>query len=344
MPLNERDVVATVAEVRAAGPTTPRALRRAVAARLGLNTKDEAVLFEQYAGCLKDAAAASSNDAAAGEEKFDAIAIEASAAPFEDDSFASASSTGEPEIVELLAALSSGNSDTPARKRETRPARIPSSSADEADRVDKAVDAMANLISCLESQLAKQREAGEDEAAAATEAELEKYKDKAALLLRRFDELRGREALEAKLLNGIDRGEMLRQLTLVLTELDARLVAQQEAGDHEAASATLAEIELWERRSNVLLRGDGILPRTDESSASSSSYTIGASDASSDDDVSSGVDFETRLVSRTEAKLAAVVAELEARHNRRISVRVKKRFKRVWGRVLGRRSRGGEEE
>ena len=32
MPLNERDVVATVAEVRAAGPLTPRALRRAVAA------------------------------------------------------------------------------------------------------------------------------------------------------------------------------------------------------------------------------------------------------------------------------------------------------------------------
>ena len=45
MPLNERDVVATVAEVRAAGPITPRALRRAVAARLGLDAKDEAVLI-----------------------------------------------------------------------------------------------------------------------------------------------------------------------------------------------------------------------------------------------------------------------------------------------------------
>ena len=67
MPLNERDVVATVAEVRAAGPITPRALRRAVAARLGLDAKDEAVLFEKYAGRLKDAAAAS-NDAAAGED------------------------------------------------------------------------------------------------------------------------------------------------------------------------------------------------------------------------------------------------------------------------------------
>ena len=56
MPLNERDVVATVAEVRAAGPITPRALRRAVARRLGLDTKEEAVLSEQYAGILKDAA------------------------------------------------------------------------------------------------------------------------------------------------------------------------------------------------------------------------------------------------------------------------------------------------
>ena len=53
--MNERDVVATVAEVGAAGPITPRGLRRAVAARLGLDTKDEAVLFEQYAGILKDA-------------------------------------------------------------------------------------------------------------------------------------------------------------------------------------------------------------------------------------------------------------------------------------------------
>ena len=56
MPLNEREVVATVAEVRAAGPITPRALRRAVARRLGLDTKEEAVLSEQYAGILKDAA------------------------------------------------------------------------------------------------------------------------------------------------------------------------------------------------------------------------------------------------------------------------------------------------
>ena len=55
MPLNERDVVATVAAIRAAGPITPRALRRAVARRLGLDTKDEAVLSEQYAGILKDA-------------------------------------------------------------------------------------------------------------------------------------------------------------------------------------------------------------------------------------------------------------------------------------------------
>ena len=122
MPLNERDVTAaTAAEVRRAGPITPRALRRAVAARLGLDTKDEAVLFEQYAGILKDAAAASS-DAAAGEEKFDAIAIEASAAPFEDDSFASASSANEQDGVELLAALcgeedyfASASSDADAR-------------------------------------------------------------------------------------------------------------------------------------------------------------------------------------------------------------------------------------
>ena len=77
MPLNERDVVATVAEVRAAGPITPRALRREVARRLGLDTKDEAVLFEKYAGRLKDAAAAS-NDAAAGEEKLAAAAVAAS--------------------------------------------------------------------------------------------------------------------------------------------------------------------------------------------------------------------------------------------------------------------------
>ena len=109
--MNERDVTAaTVAEVRAAGPLTPRALRRAVAARLGLDARDEAVLIEKYSRCMDDAAAASSDaiagedklaaaavaasdgdddasyDAVAGEEKFDAIAIEASAAPFEDDS------------------------------------------------------------------------------------------------------------------------------------------------------------------------------------------------------------------------------------------------------------------
>ena len=70
---------------------------------------------------------------------------------------------------------------------------------DEAERVDKAVDDVANLISSLESRLALQREAGEDEAAASTEAELERCRDRAALLLRRFDELRGRDALEAKL-------------------------------------------------------------------------------------------------------------------------------------------------
>ena len=67
MPLNERDVTAaTAAEVRRAGPITPRALRRAVAARLGLNTKDEAVLFEKYAGRLKDAAAASNGHSGRG--------------------------------------------------------------------------------------------------------------------------------------------------------------------------------------------------------------------------------------------------------------------------------------
>ena len=77
MPLNERDVVATVAEVRAAGPLTPRALRRAVAARLGLDARDEAVLIEKYSRCMDDAAAASS-DAAAGEEKLAAAAGAAS--------------------------------------------------------------------------------------------------------------------------------------------------------------------------------------------------------------------------------------------------------------------------
>ena len=114
MPLNERDVTAaTAAEVRRAGPITPRALRRAVAARLGLDARDEAVLIENYAQCIEDAAAAAaasgsddaSYDAVAGEEKFDAIAIEASAAPFEDDSFASASSADEHDVAELLAAL-----------------------------------------------------------------------------------------------------------------------------------------------------------------------------------------------------------------------------------------------
>ena len=78
MPLNERDVTAaTAAEVRRAGPITPRALRRAVAARLGLDARDEAVLIEKYSRCMDDAAAASS-DAAAGEEKLAAAAVAAS--------------------------------------------------------------------------------------------------------------------------------------------------------------------------------------------------------------------------------------------------------------------------
>ena len=47
MPLNERDVTAaTVAEVRAAGPLTPGRCET-VAARLGLDARDEAVLIRE---------------------------------------------------------------------------------------------------------------------------------------------------------------------------------------------------------------------------------------------------------------------------------------------------------
>ena len=218
MPLNERDVVATVAEVRAAGPLTPRALRRAVAARLGLDARDEAVLIEKYSRCMDDAAAASS-DAAAGEEKLaaaavaasdgddasydvrlgmtaaseeksDAIAIEASAAPFEDDSFASARPADERDVAEAMAAFrgeedyfasASSDADTPARKGEGRIARAYSISEDEKE-CDNVLDKLSDLIADLESQLALQREAGDDEAAAATEAKIEEW-------TRRYDEL-----------------------------------------------------------------------------------------------------------------------------------------------------------
>ena len=217
MPLNERDVVATVAEVRAAGQITPRALRRAVAARLGLDAKDEAVLIEKYTQCIEDAAAASSDAVsgeeklaaavaapdsddtsydvrlgmtAAGEEKFDAIAIEASAAPYEDDSFASARPADERDVAEAMAAFSgdedyfasaSSDADTPARKSEGRIARAYSISEDEKE-CDNVLDKLSDLIADLESQLALQREAGDDEAAAATEAKIEEW-------TRRYDEL-----------------------------------------------------------------------------------------------------------------------------------------------------------
>ena len=63
---------------------------------------------------------------AASEEKFDAIAIEASAAPFEDDSFASASSADERDAAEVMAAFSgeedyfaSASSDADASERKS---------------------------------------------------------------------------------------------------------------------------------------------------------------------------------------------------------------------------------
>ena len=212
--MNERDVVATVAEVRAAGPITPRALRRAVAARLGLDAKDEAVLIEKYTQCIEDAAAASSDavageeklaaapvaasdsdDAsydvrlgmtAAGEEKFDAITIEASAAPFEDDSFASARPADEHDVAEAMAAFSgeedyfasaSSDADTPARKSEGRIARAYSISEDEKE-CDSVLDKLSDVLEDLESQLALQREAGDDEAAAAQKLMLQMSKKK----------------------------------------------------------------------------------------------------------------------------------------------------------------------
>ena len=127
---------------------------------------------------------------AAGEEKFDAIAIEASAAPFEDDSFASASSADEHDVAELLAALNrdegylasaSSDADASERKSEGRIARAYSISEDEKE-CDNVLDKLSDLIADLESQLALQREAGDDEAAAATEAKIEEW-------TRRYDEL-----------------------------------------------------------------------------------------------------------------------------------------------------------
>ena len=213
MPLNERDVVATVAEVRAAGQITPRALRRAVAARLGLDARDEAVLIENYAQCIEDAAAAAaasgsddaSYDAVAGEEKFDAIAIEASAAPFEDDSFASARPADERDVAEAMAAFSgeedyfasaSSDADTPARKGEGRIARAYSISEDEKE-CDSVLDKLSDLLTDLESDLARQREAGDDEAAAATEAQIEDCTRHYREFSRRFNELRDDSASDS---------------------------------------------------------------------------------------------------------------------------------------------------
>ena len=227
--MNERDVTAaTVAEVRAAGPLTPRALRRAVAARLGLDARDEAVLIEKYSRCMDDAAAASSDaiagedklaaaavaasdgdddasydvrlgmETAAGEEKFDAITIEASAAPYEDDSFASASSADEHDVAELLAALNrdegylasaSSDADASERKSEGRIARAYSISGDEKE-CDSVLDKLSDLLTGLESDLARQREAGDDEAAAATEAQIEDCTRTYREFSRRFNELR----------------------------------------------------------------------------------------------------------------------------------------------------------
>ena len=138
-------------------------------------------------------------ETAAGEEKFDAIAIEASAAPFEDNSFASASSVDEQDAAELLAALcgeedyfasASSDADTPARKGEGRIARAYSISEDEKECDDSVLDKLSDVLEDLESQLVLQREVGDDEAAAATEAQIEDCKGPIYELYRQSRNLR----------------------------------------------------------------------------------------------------------------------------------------------------------
>ena len=268
MPLNERDVVATVAEVRAAGQITPRALRRAVAARLGLDAKDEAVLIEKYTQCIEDAAAASS-DAVAGEEKLDAIEIEASAGPFEDDSFASARPADERDVAEAMAAFSgeedyfasaSSDADTPARKSEGRIARAYSISEDEKE-CDSVLDKLSDVLEDLESQLALQREAGDDEAAAATEAQIEDCNRRYYELYRqsrnlpRYDSASDSDddASTEAARGGVDARleDALAGVAASIVKTEALLKKERAAGDHEAAALTAADLDWLKRRARA---------------------------------------------------------------------------------------------
>ena len=75
MPFNERIVKAataamiledaTLREYAAAGPILPQMVREAVVRRLGLDTRDEAMLIQLFAGCMDDAAVANNSAAAA---------------------------------------------------------------------------------------------------------------------------------------------------------------------------------------------------------------------------------------------------------------------------------------
>lgn len=181
---------ATAAAMReAAGPTTPRTVRRAVARRLRLGAQDEAVLIEKYEGCIatamreadrslqKDAADASDGDDAPATKvpaAGDPSSAEESASETE-ESFASAPTMNQRDAVEVLATLSGEEEKDSFFKR------------------DKTLDALARVLECLRARLERERKAGNNEEAAATEDELEELTRRARPLLLRMQAPRHRD-------------------------------------------------------------------------------------------------------------------------------------------------------
>ena len=177
----------------------------------------------------------------------------------------------ERDVAEAMAAFSgeedyfasaSSDADASERKSEGRIARAYSISGDEKE-CDSVLDKLSDLLTGLESDLARQREAGDDEAAAATEAQIEDCTRTYREFSCRFNELRDDSASDSDddtstepgggiLDAGIEEG--LASVAAKIDELEALLKKERAAGDGEAAGTTEYQLNYYKGHQRKLRR------------------------------------------------------------------------------------------
>ena len=128
---------------------------------------------------------------------------------------------------------------------------------------DSVLDKLSDLLTGLESDLARLREAGDDEAAAATEAQIEDCTRTYREFSCRFNELRDDSASDSDddtstepgggiLDAGIEEG--LASVAAKIDELEALLKKERAAGDGEAAGTTENQLNYYKGHQRKLRR------------------------------------------------------------------------------------------